>query len=420
MASELDSIHAGSQTNLRLDGNRLTGIFTEEDVKHTRVKQPRHPSNPSMAACPSPSKQSSTDLRYLTNGLISLVEEIASIPTDYSYGDFIEAICRITKEEFQSDIRVNYLAPNQVRHVGAFMNDKSNLDKLRKGVLIQRDSNLYIPISTSTYTNLGLLCLGNVSEDFLNQSEYDKMSIGSCLSKQCGQTLSLVLQRDKLMQEAHYDGLTGLLRREKFIADLEKSFTSHKDAGKPLTLVMGDLDLFGGLNDQYGHDHGDKALRVLGKVLVNTIRAGDIGGQGRRHLDREIRQQGGYIDDHIRSRPSDEDEAREKPEAGRFGGEETMVFLPYTSLDGGLNAAERLRTAVQDSDIGDANRLKSPGHKKYHLDANKMEMSVGIACSNQQGINSVEDLLKAVDVALYKAKENGRNQTVVYFHGMAA
>jgi diguanylate cyclase (GGDEF)-like protein len=121
---------------------------------------------------------------------------------------------------------------------------------------------------------------------------------------------------------------------------------------------MIDIDSFKSLNDSFGHDAGDEAIRRIGKVLQEGTRGIDL--------------------------------------AARIGGEEFAVLLVETSKQGGLEVAERLRTAIKTLEIPHARRITA---------------SFGVAeCPSDA--QTAADILKAADVALYEAKRNGRDQVV--------
>jgi len=126
----------------------------------------------------------------------------------------------------------------------------------------------------------------------------------------------------------------------------------------PFSLLMIDIDRFKNLNDSYGHDAGDDAIRRISRVLREGTRGIDL--------------------------------------AARIGGEEFAVLLVETSKQGGSEVAERLRAAIK------ALELPKAGH---------ITASFGVAeCPGDA--QTAAAILKAADVALYEAKRNGRDQVV--------
>jgi two-component system, cell cycle response regulator len=172
------------------------------------------------------------------------------------------------------------------------------------------------------------------------------------------------LTYDKLHEDANTDGLTQAYNKRYFNDALENEVKKSKVTGKPLTLIVFDLDKFKNLNDNYGHDAGDYVLKDMGRVIrENGIRQGDI--------------------------------------LARYGGEEFCILLPNTNLKQGFEIAERLRRMVEKHEfIYEGKRLP-------------VTASIGVA-DYRQGISNGTDLFKRADSAVYKSKEGGRNQVNFY------
>ena len=172
----------------------------------------------------------------------------------------------------------------------------------------------------------------------------------------------LLLANKELERLAMYDQLTGLANRRNFDESLEKQFKLAKRNKVPLSVIICDIDFFKIYNDSYGHQQGDDCLAKVAKVIGTTS-----------------------------DRPTDK--------ACRYGGEEFTVILPDTNLEGGLLIAEKLRKAVFDENI------KNEGSKVVPC----VTLSLGLATYTGQYKNQ-DEVLKAADDALYRAKENGRNR----------
>lgn len=168
------------------------------------------------------------------------------------------------------------------------------------------------------------------------------------------------LTYDKLREEATTDGLTKCFNKKYFNDSLESEVKKSKVTGKPLTLIIFDLDFFKKLNDNYGHDAGDYVLAEKARLLrEHGVRQGDI--------------------------------------FARYGGEEFCVLLPNTNLKQGFEIAERLRKLVEKHEfIYDGKRLP-------------VTASIGVA-DYRQGVTNGTELFKRADSAVYKSKEGGRNQ----------
>jgi diguanylate cyclase (GGDEF)-like protein len=163
---------------------------------------------------------------------------------------------------------------------------------------------------------------------------------------------------DVCEEAAFTDHLTGLANRRRFERQLEREVGRTLRFGHPFSLLMIDIDNFKNLNDSFGHDAGDDAIRAISKVLREGTRGIDL--------------------------------------AARIGGEEFAVLLVETDQQGGVEVAERLRLAIR------ALELRSGG---------KVTASFGVAECPTDAQTAV-DVLKASDVALYEAKGRGRDQVV--------
>lgn len=157
------------------------------------------------------------------------------------------------------------------------------------------------------------------------------------------------------------DPLTGLNNRRNFIAQGEAEFSRAARAGKPLTVLLMDIDHFKQINDGFGHAAGDV-------VLVDF--ANRVSGE---------------------LRPSDH--------VGRWGGEEFIVLLPETPAAEALAIAERIRSTVQSA-------VTTAGAASISY-----AVSIGLAVFPADG-RDLEEIVEAADKRLYQAKENGRNRVV--------
>lgn len=160
---------------------------------------------------------------------------------------------------------------------------------------------------------------------------------------------------DNIRVLATTDGLTGIANRTEFTRILEKEVERVKRYGKPLSLIMYDLDHFKRINDTHGHDAGDHVLQTVARLATENIRSIDT--------------------------------------AGRWGGEEFMVLLPESALAAAGQTAEKLRQVIEQHSFGKIGTVTA---------------SFGISEFCEQ--DDLNALLKRVDDALYQAKNNGRNR----------
>jgi len=165
---------------------------------------------------------------------------------------------------------------------------------------------------------------------------------------------------------AHTDGLTGLNNRRTFEEHAEQEWLLMQRSGRPLSMLLIDVDNFKGFNDLYGHSAGDDALTAVARCIErNARRPGDI--------------------------------------AARYGGEEFAVLLPDTGEIGAALIAEQIRAAVQ------ALALRHVA-SAHHV----VTISVGIASTASHAFATYRAFVNGADTALYEAKDAGRNRILCY------
>lgn len=157
---------------------------------------------------------------------------------------------------------------------------------------------------------------------------------------------------------ARTDELTGLANRRDMHQRLLSEYSRYQRSGHHFSIALIDLDWFKRINDEFGHDAGDRVLQHFAALLQKLVRQTDS--------------------------------------AARWGGEEFLILLPDTSLLQALSLAERLRAEVANTEF------EFRGHRL------PVTVSAGVGSITQA--DSINHLLKQVDVHLYSAKENGRNQ----------
>ncbi len=162
----------------------------------------------------------------------------------------------------------------------------------------------------------------------------------------------------KLAAMANNDPLTGLYNRRYLFDQLEKEIARSQRNNSPFTVVMADIDFFKKVNDNYGHDFGDLVLVEFSQLIMKEKRLQDI--------------------------------------ATRWGGEEFLLILPDTELEGAVQFAEKIRGKLEE-------KVFESGGKKVDVTA-----SFGAALYEKEG--GFEQTLREADQNLYKAKESGRNQ----------
>ncbi len=159
------------------------------------------------------------------------------------------------------------------------------------------------------------------------------------------------------------DALTGLVNRRALEQSLEREVARALRFGAPLAVVLFDLDHFKRVNDTFGHRAGDAVLAAVGGVLRQSVREIDL--------------------------------------AGRYGGEELMLVLPETDLEGARIVAERVRASVEALEVA-----QDTG------EVVRVTLSAGCAVFSQARAADVASLVRCADDALYRAKDEGRNRVV--------
>jgi diguanylate cyclase (GGDEF)-like protein len=164
---------------------------------------------------------------------------------------------------------------------------------------------------------------------------------------------------------ASSDGLTGLANRRSFDDRLAMEVRRATRDRLPLALLMIDIDFFKAYNDRYGHQKGDECLKMVANAIAGTVgRAADF--------------------------------------AARYGGEEFAVIMPNTPLGGAMLMAERLECAI--AELGVAH--EASGIAKH------VTLSIGGVVGAGADV-CVEKIIGSADAALYSAKHQGRNRTIV-------
>lgn len=159
------------------------------------------------------------------------------------------------------------------------------------------------------------------------------------------------------------DGLTGLYNRRQFEIGLEQEYNRTKRHPSDFSLAILDIDFFKKVNDTYGHQYGDYVLKTVASLMKQAFRKTDL--------------------------------------LYRYGGEELIMIMPETNIEGAIIPVQRLRRMIEEYDF-DYNGVKA-----------KVTASIGLTM-NYQEFNSPADILKSADEALYKAKESGRNRVVLH------
>jgi diguanylate cyclase (GGDEF)-like protein len=170
-----------------------------------------------------------------------------------------------------------------------------------------------------------------------------------------------------LHKMASRDWLTGLNNRGMFVEIGHKLFSYSLRHNKPLSLLLLDIDFFKDINDSYGHVAGDQVLKQIAQTLQSGIRDSDT--------------------------------------LARYGGEEFVILLPETTSSDALKLAQNLRELIANTPLITENQINIP-----------YKISVGVAQATDQ-VDTLDELIHCADIALYQAKESGRNKVCLYPSG---
>ena len=180
------------------------------------------------------------------------------------------------------------------------------------------------------------------------------------VSEHLGLALAKLKLQEALQQLSVRDPLTGLFNRRYLEESMERELIRAARQGKEMGVIMVDIDHFKRSNDMFGHDGGDALLRKLGKLLQQHVRGSDI--------------------------------------ACRYGGEEFILILPDASIEATRQRAEQIKETVKNLRVHQGQKVLDP-----------ITLSLGVAVFPSHGTTH-RALLQAADVALYRAKETGRDR----------
>ena len=210
--------------------------------------------------------------------------------------------------------------------------------------------------------NVALICLSfppRTTEELSEERFRAGMSQLAAMAQTMSGALSTIALRESLQALATVDELTGVWNRRAFQTEAERAVARHQRNGEPFVLAILDIDHFKQVNDDFGHDAGDSALRSVANALQAGVRLGDF--------------------------------------VGRLGGEEFGIFLTGLEPGGDRAALSRLLSTIRNTcSVGDRS----------------ITASIGFVCSADGLL--YQDLFKRADIALYRAKAQGRDRLESY------
>lgn len=220
---------------------------------------------------------------------------------------------------------------------------------------------LSMPLVDSSGKPFGVLSL--VSADDNQTFQPEDIEALSIVAAQVSMAIERKRLENELQRQATTDELTGLSNRRHFLCRATEELKRLERYGGDCIFLILDIDHFKTVNDIFGHSAGDEALRHVASICKDTLRSSDL--------------------------------------LGRIGGEEFAALLIEVSEAAGLQAAERLRKSVQNMAI-------------FTEDGRRIELTVSIGLAKRQYIEeTLSQLMKRADAAMYQAKTAGRNQTAI-------
>lgn len=167
-------------------------------------------------------------------------------------------------------------------------------------------------------------------------------------------------KNEEVLQLAGIDHLTGFANRHRFMESFEREFFRSRRHRMNLSFVILDIDFFKQINDRFGHLVGDAVLIQVGRLIAQRVRLSDL--------------------------------------IGRYGGDELILLLPQTDLNGATFLTEQIRNQIETSEFTGAS------------DPLTMTVSAGVGSYPHLSLNTVDELVQKADEALYRAKAYGRNR----------
>jgi two-component system cell cycle response regulator len=214
-----------------------------------------------------------------------------------------------------------------------------------------------------------ILDLDSTNGTFVNGNAVIQTSLRGGDKIQAGDTILQLSFSDEIEREYHAklfdfaarDALTGLYNKRFIINELENYCRIARRSQRAFSIIMIDIDDFKQINDRHGHLCGDEYLKRLARLIQSSLRDQDI--------------------------------------AGRIGGEEFLVILPETAIDGALQLAVRIRKRVEEFVL------------EYRSNKIQTTISAGV-CQYESKVKDIKEFLELADRALYEAKKAEKNQVM--------
>lgn len=277
---------------------------------------------------------------------------------------------KLTHQDCQ-DLYEKYLNFGNERETYERAGDKINATLHDVSNLMQNVKDSTHEFTTTLQSATGKLENADVPEHIrdvlttIRQETEKMMAYNEQLESRLDQSANLMgeLKRDmeRIRRQAITDGLTGLANRKAFDEQINRMCREGSKTGKSFSLILIDIDHFKAFNDKYGHQVGDQVLRLVAMTLINEVKGQDM--------------------------------------AARYGGEEFAILLPGTNINAAKAVAENLRKAVEQKEV--MNRITGE---------NLGQITISLGAAQFYETETPDELIRRADMALYNAKNNGRNK----------
>jgi len=260
-------------------------------------------------------------------------------------------VCRHKVDDLDTMLQHHSYDNCEITHMlNAILNSRvKSIDDKKEKILNFEDQHIRL------HKLLDNLLTEYVTDGIVNEKTYEDFAT---IEFQFMQNLTaLVIESENY--EKNFDGLTNIFNRKYFFEKIEYDFSKARRTRTDFTIVMADIDYFKKINDDYGHQAGDKVLVEISKIFVEHIRAYDI--------------------------------------VARYGGEE-FIFFMYTDIKETITIFKRIQ-----------NLLKS---EKLQIDNHQIKLSCSFGAVQDRDELSIHELIALSDKALYEAKDSGRDQIV--------
>lgn len=264
--------------------------------------------------------------------------------------NFIQRNFQEHQQSYQSGIELDNAVKNQVKEIGDSVASVNNLEEVEQSVQTHLDQIIdHINLHRSQ------------EDSRVARIEAHNKQLLEQLQQLESESSELRKQVIDSQNKAMLDPLTQLPNRLAYDQRLSQEYARWKRYNSILLIMVWDIDFFKQVNDTYGHQAGDKVLKVVASMLRKNLRETDF--------------------------------------IARFGGEEFVSLMPETTLGGGFKVAEKIRTAVE--------------NLEFHYRGNNVKVTISCGISLFMENDSPETAFARADKALYQAKEQGRNRCVI-------